>query len=358
MFKKTMDKVFVIGGVALDMTSTISKSSKDFTSLLHTSSPGHIKQTLGGVGRNVCEAAMRTGAPAFLVSAVGDDLAAQTVRQGMQEIGMSTQYIQSIHTHPTAVYNAIHSHSGQLIAAVADMDIFDIIDSDKIKTTLHSEKPSLVCFDGNITAKIMATIAETSVQLGIPVFFEPTSVPKSLKIFEQPFTGITSGAIKFISPNQYELEAMSETARKTLTTDTISRNTLSDEAYTLSIKAPAQVERMLPHALHLSHMIPNVITKLGEDGCFYTGRSPTTNEPFIYYFEPEEVDHVVSVTGAGDCFVGTLVANLRKHLAYIQPDNAMLWKQIISRAQQAAVLTLQSDLAVSPNINKTLLYSN
>ena len=70
------------------MTSTISKSSKHFTSLLHTSSPGHIKQTLGGVGRNVCEAAMRTGAPAFLVSAVGDDLAAQTVRQGMQEIGM------------------------------------------------------------------------------------------------------------------------------------------------------------------------------------------------------------------------------------------------------------------------------
>ncbi|KAG2219736.1 hypothetical protein INT45_007775, partial [Circinella minor] len=349
--------VLVVGGVALDMTSTISKSSKDFTSLLHTSSPGHIKQTLGGVGRNVCEAAMRTGAPAFLVSAVGDDLAAQTVRQGMQEIGM--------------VYNAIHSNSGQLIAAVADMDIFDIIDSDKVeknflfdkridmvKAILHSEKTSLVCFDGNITAKIMATIAETSVQLGIPVFFEPTSVPKSLKIFEQPSTAITSGAIKFVSPNQYELEAMSETARKTLTTDNISRNTLSDEAYTLSIKAPAQVERMFPHALHLSHMIPNVITKLGEDGCFYTGRSPTTNEPFIHYFEPEEVDHVISVTGAGDCFVGTLVANLRKHLAYIQPDNAMLWKQIISRAQQAAVLTLQSDLAVSPNINKTLLYAN
>ena len=38
----------------------------------------------------------------------------------------------------------------------------------KIKTTLHTEKPSLVCFDGNITAKTMATIAETSVQLGIP----------------------------------------------------------------------------------------------------------------------------------------------------------------------------------------------
>ena len=60
---------------------------------------------------------------------------------------------------------------------------------------------------------------------------------------------------------------------------------------------------MLPHALHLSHMIPNVITKLGEDGCFYTGRSPVTNEPIVHYFEPEKVDDIVSVTGAGDWYV-------------------------------------------------------
>ncbi|KAI9264049.1 Ribokinase-like protein [Phascolomyces articulosus] len=349
MVNSTIGKLIVIGGVALDMTSTISKSSKNLTSILHTSNPGHIKQTLGGVGRNVCEAAVRTGAPAFLVSAVGNDLAAQTVRQGLKAIGMSTQFIQCIPNHPTAVYNAIHSKSGELIAAVADMDIFDTVDPIMIDKIVHTEEPSLVCFDGNITAKTMSKITAKSVQLGIPVFFEPTSVPKSLKIFERDI--ITSGAIKFISPNQFELEAMSETARALL------NNTISNhDNDTMTPKAPALVDRVLPYAIHLSHMIPNVITKLGEEGCLYVGRSTRTRQVHVQYFEPEKVDHIVNVTGAGDCFVGTLLANLRKHIT-IQPDNATLWKQIISRAQRAAILTLQSDLAVSPYINDKLLYS-
>ncbi|KAI9484635.1 Ribokinase-like protein [Zychaea mexicana] len=300
---------------------------------------------------------MRTGTPAFLVSAVGNDLAAQTIRQGMEMIGMSTQYVQCIPDHPTAVYNAIHSKSGQLIAAVADMDIFDALNSAKIDTILHTEKPALVCFDGNLATNTMARLAATSAQLGIPVFFEPTSVPKSLKIFEQNGSVLSSGAIKFVSPNHFELEAMSETARS------ITSTLVDDKHTTLTVKGPALAQRVLPYALHLSHMIPHIITKLGEDGCLYTGRSSKSGKAIVQYFEPEQVDSsIISVTGAGDCFVGTLLANLRKHLADIiqeqEPDNAiMLWKQIISRAQKAAVLTLQSDLAVSPSIDHDLLYS-
>ncbi|KAI8150303.1 Ribokinase-like protein [Fennellomyces sp. T-0311] len=346
MLKPLIGNVLVIGGVALDITSTISKSAPSLTSLLNTSSPGRLKQTLGGVGRNVCEAAMRTGAPAFLVSAVGGDLAAQTVRQGMKEIGMSTQFIQTLPDHPTAVYNAIHSKSGQLIAAVADMDIFDAVDPRQIEALLHTEKPAIVCMDGNLASNTMARITATGAQLGIPIFFEPTSVPKSLKIFEQSI--ISTGAIQFVSPNQYELEAMSDTAKATF-------GPFDDDSQALSQRAPALAHRVLPYALHLSHMIPNVVTKLGEDGCLYTGRSKHSGQVFVQYFEPEKVDNITSVTGAGDCFVGTLVANLRTHLS-IQPDNALLWRQIISRAQLSAVLTLQSDLAVSACIDQKLLY--
>lgn len=41
------------------------------------------------------------------------------------------------------------------------------------------------------------------------VLFEPTSVPKSLKLFEYVET-VQSKSIKYISPNQFELEAMYE----------------------------------------------------------------------------------------------------------------------------------------------------
>lgn len=41
------------------------------------------------------------------------------------------------------------------------------------------------------------------------VFFEPTSVPKSLKLFKH-FETTQPKSIKYISPNQFELEALCE----------------------------------------------------------------------------------------------------------------------------------------------------
>ena len=80
--------MLVIGGIALDITATVGSS---LNSILHTSTPGRVKQSLGGVGRNVAEAAWRTGASRVkLLSVVGNDLAGITVRQGMASIGMVT----------------------------------------------------------------------------------------------------------------------------------------------------------------------------------------------------------------------------------------------------------------------------
>lgn len=75
----------MIGGIALDITATVGPSLQ---SILHTSTPGHVKQSLGGVGRNVAEAAWRTGAKVKLVSVVGNDLAGVSVKQGMTAMGM------------------------------------------------------------------------------------------------------------------------------------------------------------------------------------------------------------------------------------------------------------------------------
>lgn len=80
--------MLVIGGIALDITATVGKSLG--SSILHTSTPGHVRQSLGGVGRNVAEAAWRTGANVKLVSVVGDDLAGESVKQGLKSISMVT----------------------------------------------------------------------------------------------------------------------------------------------------------------------------------------------------------------------------------------------------------------------------
>ncbi|CDH57494.1 indigoidine synthase a-like protein [Lichtheimia corymbifera JMRC:FSU:9682] len=351
---KSLGNIFVVGGVALDITATAVKRAT-FPSVLHTSTPGGLRHTLGGVGRNVCETAMRTGASAHLVSITGDDMQGKIVRQSLKDIGMSEKHIQVLPGHGTAVYNALHSGDGQLVAAIADMDIFDKMDSSEVVNTLRAERPAIVCFDGNIPTDTMGSISTLCAEMDIPVLFEPTSVPKSLKIFSD--STLATRAIRFTTPNQYELEAMSETAKTTMPA-TSSDDTSLLSSFDLGKVAPRSAELVLPYGLHLSQWIPNVIIKLGEDGCLFVGRSDVSNQPpVVQYFSPEKFDQtsIVSVTGAGDSFVGALLANLKYHSS-LQPEDQDTWKEIITRAQRAAVLTLQSDLAVSPHINEDLLF--
>ncbi|GAA5810386.1 hypothetical protein MFLAVUS_003807 [Mucor flavus] len=336
--------LLVIGGIALDITATIGKS---LSSILHTSTPGKVKQSLGGVGRNVAESAWRTGGNQVkLVSVVGDDLAGEAVKQGMKTIGMNIDYIQTMNNQPTAVYNALHSHDGQLVAAVADMNIFDAMDTSRIIDIIKSENPSFICFDGNITSGLMESIATTCQLLSIPAFFEPTSVPKSLKLFQQAST-IQAQSIQYTSPNQFELEAMCDTIRSDPILSLKPKLTVNS----IGLKnAPQLVYSVLPHAIYLSNYIPNIVTKLGDQGCLYVKTS--AGNSVVKYFSAELIqpNEIKSVTGAGDCFVGTLIANLQKHKEQNDLIDAM-----INKSQLSSIRTLKSDYAVSPNIYHDLL---
>jgi pseudouridine-5'-phosphate glycosidase/pseudouridine kinase len=66
----------------------------------------------------------------------------------------------------------------------------------------------------------------------------------------------------------------------------------------------------------------------------------------IQHFPGLAVDKVSNVTGAGDSFVGVVLAALS--------HNPKDLEQTITTAQQAAVLTLQSDLSVSPLLSDAL----
>lgn len=90
----------VVGGTVMDITSTFSADSsvdiKSPSSYLHTSCPGIVRQSLGGVGRNVAEAAFRAGVETLLVSAVGDDLASTVIMDGLKKSGMVSSVIEII----------------------------------------------------------------------------------------------------------------------------------------------------------------------------------------------------------------------------------------------------------------------
>lgn len=72
----------------------------------------------------------------------------------------------------------------------------------------------------------------------------------------------------------------------------------------------------------------------------------------LQHFPGHAVESVTNVTGAGDSFVGAVLASLSQNpQAFYSPKDL---EQTITTAQQAAVLTLQSELAVSPLLSDAL----
>lgn len=146
-------------------------------------------------------------------------------------------------------------------------------------------------------------------------------MPKSLKLFQHAET-IQAQSIQYTSPNQFELEAMCDTIQSH---PILSLKPIKKHIHQLKSKYPYWAEKkrrgggvrvinltfwldapqlaysVLPHAIYLSNYIPNVVTKLGEQGCLYVGQNNAGNS-VVKYFSPEYIqpDEIKSVTGAGD----------------------------------------------------------
>lgn len=100
---------------------------------LHTSNPGTVTASWGGVGRNIAEAAALLGASSpVLVTCVGNDAAGDELESYCAAVGVDLRSVTAAEgaPHPrTAVYAATLDGSGDLVAAVADMAAFDAIDA-------------------------------------------------------------------------------------------------------------------------------------------------------------------------------------------------------------------------------------
>ncbi|KAF0543811.1 Ribokinase-like protein [Gigaspora margarita] len=391
----SVSSLLIFGGSSMDIISTLNAVESKNHSYYHTSSPGFVKQSAGGVGRNIAETAYKLSANPLLISAVGNDLTGNWLIEDMKKIGMDTKGIQVVENKKTAVYSAINDPYGQLICAVADMEIFDSISSENVTKFIESNKPKLVCFDGNISVECMRTILNTCDTNKIPTFFEPTSVPKSFKILKDNLLFselLTTHALTYISPNIYELKAMYSEAEKYgyFNFDNHLWFQKLDEL-NIGQKFRTDVERIIkkyPKLLFLQNdgilvqimnflpYLPNIIVKLGENGVliaqtldelksfasdFETKQANNKIDIVIprrhgkggtrfRYFEPILLDsqkHANS-SGTGDSFVGALISGLILH-------SSSKIDKIIDIAQQVAVMTLQSYNSVSEQINSDLL---
>lgn len=404
----------MIGGAAVDVVSKASPRTGE--SIKQSTVPGTISNALGGVGRNMAEAAHRlttasndgTGGDVLLVSPIGNDLYGHKIKNGTGSMGMRLDGLIAKQTNRTAVCNMVLDEQGDLVGGVADMEINDALTFEDVKPILSKQEPSLIALDSNIASSLMKEICHWAQTRQVQTFVEPTSITKSERIVDvlaqllkqppnvlpgkMPFAPIT-----YTSPNLFELERIYLALEKgielhpamrdwwwTVVDDlglnqdyqsqlaVLSRKTIFDDTglspQTLDFLTEKGVSRM---AIQLLPFFQHLFIKCGRAGVILVMRVPNTPaQPWgvqktdiqkrqivfkgrstilvLKHFPAINLDpsRIVNVTGAGDSLVGSLLATLSKRPAVLEDPSQL--DEMIRIAQSAAVLTLESDHAVSP----------
>ncbi|KAJ3125774.1 hypothetical protein HK098_008234 [Nowakowskiella sp. JEL0407] len=341
----------IVGGIVMDICSKPTpKLESDLT--LATSHPGKVTKLVGGVAKNIAEACFRTRGNPFLVSAVGNDSWGDWIKSDVKNIGMEVLGIER-KDGQTAIYSSLLNGKGELISAVADMDILEHVSMPHEVENILGEKPSVICFDGNLSVSEITRILQYANQFGIPTIFEPTSVMKSVKIFQNaPKVDLVP---TFITPNILELGEMLRFVYKNYNSDRLLMVKIPESDFIPKGKNVALVQLLnlnprldvLDEVSKLITYFPNIILKMGKLGVVVACRDGESMK--FKRLEPERIlDDVESVNGAGDSLVGTFTTLLS------QFDGTPSFEEVCNMVRvsmKAAELSLMSKDNVSKELN-------
>ncbi|KAF9579112.1 hypothetical protein BGW38_004773 [Lunasporangiospora selenospora] len=320
------DPIMVIGGTVVDITATTKTASSSL--MLHSSHPGGTRISLGGVGRNIAEGISKLDPDGCVfVSAIGgikrkegdgdndgnDDVFGPWLVSEIARRGMGYLEMHPVAGARTATYTALHDATGNLVSAVADMDVFEALPSEKVKESILKYRPRTICFDGNLSVDCMRTILETCRGQNTRVFFEPTSVAKCARVLDRSIeSALKDGLLGFATPNEYELVAPK-------VKDLAASKDLSSRAGSLEVTDEQGQKSVVSWKSYPAHVVPNIKSVSG-------AASVVTN---IHHLED-------------------LRNTTRSHETM---DPVQFWNQldaIVEDAQGAAIMTMQTHETVSP----------
>lgn len=351
----------IIGLIAVD---TISKTADK--TVMGDSNPGKLRSSVGGVGYNIYSSHKigSIGGTSRLVSAVGSDFAGRSVLSKLVSSGEDVSGICVLQDKETAQYNAIIGANGELVVAVADMHIMD--DStwlEHITREIARAQPQNVIIDCNLLAEMLSHAVAEAKRLPIlpKIIIEPTSQPKLSRIGEMNPTSLgvfPNSFILLITPTSGELENIFSSFSKrgyfedydewfpvldALGIDANFRERLGALANKNPVMASLLQQGSLQQAFQLLPYIPNILLKLGAQGCVLIRLStdvtsyksvPTTSSykpaytvtssgrdleegrrmgVVVQHFAiPEENQNleIADVTGAGDTLLGRISSDL------------------------------------------------
>ena len=299
--------VLVIGSAGIDI-----KGRPDAEIVWETPNLGHIRNSVGGVARNIAENLARLEAPVVLLTAVGKDAAGRRVVRACERVGINCQYVRQIETGRTGTYMAILKQDGQLHLAISDFDVIKSVDSDYlIEHEKLFEDALMVVIDATLSEDALATVFELAGRYNVRVAADPTTPALAGRLCA------FIPQLYFVAPNASETDS------------------LCGIAPAKGREGAIQVAREL-----VAKGATIAVVTMGADGLAYADGGGGGYLRAVHA-------RVVDSTGAGDAFSGAAIFGL---INDVPVDEAM------RLGITAASLTLESRHTVLPNLSQELLY--
>lgn len=171
--RSPVGEMLLVGGAHVDR---IARSSVSFRP--GASNPGVLRESIGGASLNAAVALRSFGARVRLVSARGGDAGAAAVIDELARHGIEDEAIVWL-DRETASYTAILDDTGELVAGVADMAIYDMV-TPRALSRRHlreglASAPALLV-DANLSAPTLKALCERTQGLRAAIAVSPEKV--------------------------------------------------------------------------------------------------------------------------------------------------------------------------------------
>jgi pseudouridine kinase len=301
----------VIGGANMDLLGAPQGALKQ-----HTSNPGKVSSSAGGVGRNIADNLVRLGQSCWLMAPIGDDANGKFLEQHCLQLGIQTEGMVKIAGESTSTYLSIIDETGEMLVAIADMMLIDTFGAAQLQPFLQQlEAASIVVLDANLAPECLSFIIQNLPQQHF--FVDTVSVAKATRI--TPFLA----HVHTLKPNFLEAQAI---AGKDFGAN------------------PSNAQLLQLAQWFTGQGVKHLYLSLGAKGLLYSDSEQCfVIGPSI----PIDVNDIVNSNGAGDAMMAAIVD------AWLQGCDASI---SAARALACAQIAMASETTINPQLTPHLLH--
>lgn len=300
--------VVVIGSSGIDVKGRAHGSLQ-----MGRSNTGLVRNSVGGVARNIAENLARLEVPTCLLSAVGHDHSGDYVLSHTAAAGVDTSLVLRVADVNTGSYVAVLDDAGQVLVAISEYDIVERIAPAYIqKNRALLADASMIAIDANLSDRALASIFRWAGRYDVPVCSDPTSAELASKLI--PYLP----DLYMIAPNASEAAVLCGSGNP-----------------------PETSEEAIETAQCLVSLGVNIaIVTLSEQGLAYASGSSAGHIPALN-------TTVVDTTGVGDALTAAVIFGLL---------NDMPLDEAVRLGASAAALTLRTRETVLHDLSLDRLY--